>query len=266
MSKHNHRHRNHHNGGRRGASPNPMPMRASKERLSPNRIQAAKKELRASVDQGKAAVVSEAADLKSSFDAELTAARSAAGNATQRAAAFARQAEQSMTRIAQSALASIKENPIPFALTGIGMTCTGVGLTWLLMRGGAAVASDAAAAVTGESHSPQGHGANGIGTSAQRSIKRIADEAGQLAQRAQSSVGEFAHASSDTLQRLTLDAKSRAQRLEATAEQTLRSHPLGVGASALALGVAIGWALPGTSREGRWFGAVAEKARAATAS
>jgi hypothetical protein len=53
-------------------------------------------------------------------------------------------------------------------------------------------------------------------------------------------------------------AQYRAQRVEDRFEQTLRSNPLAVGAVALALGSAVGLALPQTQRENQLMGETRE--------
>ena len=58
-----------------------------------------------------------------------------------------------------------------------------------------------------------------------------------------------ASAAGETASSLTTQAQYGAQRLEDRFQQSLRTNPLAVGAMALALGTAIGLALPQTERE-----------------
>jgi hypothetical protein len=130
-------------------------------------------------------------------------------------------AQSRMREGGRALLATVRSNPIPVALAGVGVTATGVGVTWLLVQSRNSEA--------GAQRTARGNGAGVAQRSARRKVAHVAGQAGQ------------------NVQHLAQDMKTRGRR-------TLAQHPLAVGAAALAVGTAIGAALPSTVREGRWLG------------
>jgi len=183
---------------------------------------------------------------------------------------------------------TIRENPIPAALVGLG-------LGWLFMnrssrtpvrysgrgsvRGAQTYANDRRGyydnqRVYYENRSPyyenrQGYNNTGmidqgrqvVGNTldrAQSTAGNIASNVGDTASNIASSVGDTASniASSvgDTASYLGDQAQYQAQRVEDRFQQTLQTNPLAIGAMAVALGTAVGLALPQTERENQLMG------------
>lgn len=175
--------------------------------------------------------------LKSSVGNEISTdidrASTALGGVQQRAGEIATEARNMMVRASESTLRTIKENPVPVALAGIGIACAGAGLTWLVLSGGAKAAQTAA----------ESEQAEGLGTRVQGSLKH----AGKGMKRAGRSAGE-------TMSKLAHDAAEPLKRAEHAVEGAASEHPLVVGAALLAAGTAIGLAIPRSKLENGWIG------------
>jgi hypothetical protein len=125
--------------------------------------------------------------------------------------------------LANSALKTVKENPVPFALAGAGVVCAGAGITWLLLSSAkSAAASEGASSQSSMPSMKQ----------AKKTMKRAGEKASQLAH----------------------DALEGGKKLETSVEDVVREHPIAVGAALLATGAAIGLAMPRTALEDTWLG------------
>lgn len=102
---------------------------------------------------------------------------------------------------------------------------------------------DTASNLAGQVSNTASNVAGQVGGTASSFAHTVGDTAGNLAQ----TVGETASS-------LTTQAQQGAQRLEDRFQSTLRSNPLAIGAVALALGTAVGLALPQTERENALMG------------
>jgi hypothetical protein len=127
--------------------------------------------------------------------------------------------------IASSALKTVKENPVPFALAGAGVVCAGAGITWLLLSGAKSAADAAGEGASTKSSMPSMK-------QAKKTMKRAGEKASQLAH----------------------DALEGGKKLETSVEDVVREHPIAVGAALLATGAAIGLAMPRTALEDTWLG------------
>lgn len=195
----------------------------------------------------------------------------------------------------------IRENPIPAALTGVG-------IGWLVMsfrnRSTTSSYSGRTSGYTGrqnygttpyveaESRYPyrdyrnfnnQSLGTAGYGTSSygtgssgnstmqnvQGKVGDVAgqaqDTAGQIANQAQNAIGQaqdtatqFANQAQDTAGQLANQAQYQAQRAGNELDRLIHERPLAVGLGALALGLAIGLAIPETPQENEWMGETRE--------
>jgi hypothetical protein len=88
----------------------------------------------------------------------------------------------------------------------------------------------------------QANGAGAANRSSQSKQQLPVNQAKQLAGRAQETLSSAARSASDRMEGLTQDA-----------ERAFKSYPLGVGAVAMAIGFALGLAIPSTVKEGRWL-------------
>jgi hypothetical protein len=221
-----------------------------------------------------------------------------------KAEAMLRDAGETVSEARASLIDTIRENPIPSAMVGIG-------LGWLLMNRRShpqhrtryteryqgtmqyypshpAYRGDAMAMRSGEYYDREGEGmmAQGqrrandamhrtqdaaghmasrmqetAGDAASRAqeaaanvASRVQDTASDVADRVQDAAGTAVHRAQDTAGMLAERTAFQAQRVEDRFRNALRDNPLGVGALALALGTAVGIALPGTERENELMG------------
>jgi hypothetical protein len=173
--------------------------------------------------------------LKSSVGDELStdldSARIAVRSAQQRAGEMAGEARDMMARASASTMRTIKENPVPVALAGIGIVAAGAGLTWLILSSGAKAVEQGAQSAASEL--PKGD---------------------SLVKSARKGVTKAGRAASDKVSQLAHDATEQAKRAEQAVEGAVSEHPLIVGAALLAAGTAIGLAIPRTKLENGWLG------------
>lgn len=180
-----------------------------------------------------------------------TMARSAAGRASE-------------TR--HTVVDTIRENPVPVAIVGIG-------LSWILMnrrRQGRYAESRYAAAGYGYAGGPYGRdpyarGAEAGGMSGEPgAVGR--ERASNVGEQVRETAGELAERAQDAARQVT----TRAQDVAGTARDRTRyqagqlkdqfyENPLAIGAAALALGLAAGIALPRTEREVEFMGGARDR-------
>jgi gas vesicle protein len=83
---------------------------------------------------------------------------------------------------------------------------------------------------------------------------RVQHSAGQLADQAQYTVGTLSDQAQHAAASLAEEARRRALRIETRVGRTFDDNPIGLGAAAVAMGLAIGMALPRTRREDELLG------------
>jgi ElaB/YqjD/DUF883 family membrane-anchored ribosome-binding protein len=144
---------------------------------------------------------------------------------------------------------TIRANPVPAALTGIG-------LGWLLVSAGRS-SSSAQARYGGKAYSypptydysPRYEEQGAEGSSAGQALERARDKVGETASQAQDRAGEVADQAQDRVSRLGEQARYQAQRASGGFQRMLRENPLTVGALAVGVGAAVGLAVPQTGQE-----------------
>jgi ElaB/YqjD/DUF883 family membrane-anchored ribosome-binding protein len=175
---------------------------------------------------------------------------------------------------------TVKANPLPAALTGIG-------LGWLLVSArqqGSAPPRYRAEdyrvtneyAPVADKYLPQDRTEGAEGSSAGEPLGRARDKvgetathaqdkAGDLAGRAQDKAGDLGSRAQDRASRLGNQARHQARRAGGGFQRMLNENPLTVGALAVGTGAAIGLAIPETSKEHEVMGeardTVVEKAQ-----
>jgi hypothetical protein len=117
-------------------------------------------------------------------------------------------------------------------------------------------------------------GVSHLAHQAQDAAHSVGEKVGNLAHQASEGVTSLAHRAGEGAGALAHDARDAASRLATTAtsagrsayhgveqgfENTLRDNPLALGAVALAVGAAIGLALPHTEREDEWLGGTRDR-------
>jgi len=183
---------------------------------------------------------------------------------------------------------TIKQNPIPAALAGIG-------LAWLMMnrqsaparpqrysylddRGYGRVRNDRysrdgddrrgygyEAYSSRPGYAPRQPEAPGLMDRAQGTVSQAADQVGEVASRAGNAIGQAAGQAGEAASslvgqaqeatgNLVDQAQQQTRRVEDRVGRAMQDTPLAVGAVALALGAAIGLAVPATTKEQEMFG------------
>jgi ElaB/YqjD/DUF883 family membrane-anchored ribosome-binding protein len=145
---------------------------------------------------------------------------------------------------------TIRANPLPAALTGIG-------LGWLLVstiRGGSeqerygerTYAYDYPATYD---YPPHHEERTTNGPSAGEALGRARDKVGENATQAQERAAEVAGRTQDRVGSLADQARYRARRASGGFQRMLQENPLSVGALAVGVGAAVGLAIPESSKE-----------------
>ena len=155
---------------------------------------------------------------------------------------------------------TIRQNPLPAALTGIG-------LGWLFVNARKQGSSrptyrDAAhrdaAYVQGypptNEYAPAAPGypsryEGESGSSTGQALGNARDKVGETATQAQDKAGEVASRTQDRVSNLGEQARYQAQRASGGFQRMLRENPLAVGTLAVGVGAAVGLAIPETSKE-----------------
>jgi len=141
---------------------------------------------------------------------------------------------------------TIRANPLPAALTGIG-------LTWLFASARRSQSSGRPSYYRGRTYDypPPYYDERTTtsGPSAGEALGRTRDRVGETASRAQDRAGQVASQAQDRVSDLSDQAQYQTRRAGDEFQRVLRESPLTVGALAVGVGAAIGLALPQTSRE-----------------
>ena len=176
---------------------------------------------------------------------------------------------------------TIRQNPVPAAMVGLG-------LGWLFMnrrssnqgryarydetrryRGqpayyGAGYAGDRYTygtsqgdydrGVVGRAQDTAGHAIHRAQDAVGGAVDQAQETIGSVVSQAQDTAGNVVSQAQETAGYLAEQAQFQAQRVEDRFQSTLYENPLAVGAAAIALGTAIGFALPHTERENQLLG------------
>jgi ElaB/YqjD/DUF883 family membrane-anchored ribosome-binding protein len=97
-----------------------------------------------------------------------------------------------------------------------------------------------------------------IANQAQNAMSQAQDTATQFASQAGDTAGQFANQAQDTAAQLANQAQYQAQRAGNELERLIHERPLAVGLGAMAIGLAVGLALPETPQENEWMGETRE--------
>jgi hypothetical protein len=142
---------------------------------------------------------------------------------------MATEATETVREVGDSLVETIKRNPIPAAMVGVG-------LGWLLMSGRSS--------------------RDGDGDAVRHAQARVGSMASDAQHKVDEAMGQVGRVTDD----VTYQARTMADDLTSTASDMYRSNPLAIGAIAVAVGTAVGLALPATSFERRTLGEPAREA------
>ena len=220
----------------------------------------------------RAEVKAEIAEAKAKVKEELIEAKAALRGATiGKVETMVQNAQDTVKDTGRSIVATIRANPVPAALAGIG-------LAWLLMNrqgarsggrrmvrgsrnGGLAHEQIRVSGYDeqGASHDGQGalSGAMGqVGDKAsdvahaiQRKAAETAHQAGELVHDAQGSISAATREAGQAVEQFAHETQARARRIERRVSQAYRENPLAIAAAVLAAGTAVGLMIPATHRE-----------------
>ena len=149
----------------------------------------------------------------------------------------------------QSIWTTIRENPVPAALSAIG-------LTWLFVnRGGKSDGGRRHETGFEPEEYGRGYGRDrGLGRQTGSAVQQVKERASDVVDSAQQKAGELVSAAGETAERVADRAQVQARRVEQAVERWMGDNPVALGAVALAAGTALGLALPRTENEDRLLG------------
>ena len=143
---------------------------------------------------------------------------------------------------------TIRANPLPAALTGIG-------LGWLFVNARRQSSEQlryqdrAYAYPPVDDYPPRYEDEGADGSSAAQAAERAKDKVGETAERAQDKAEELASRTQDGAGQLSNRAQYQVRQVGDGFQRVLQENPLTVGALAVGVGAAIGLAIPETSKE-----------------
>ena len=138
----------------------------------------------------------------------------------------------------------IRQNPVPAALTGIG-------LTWLFVnrRRGSSGQARYRDRAYDYGYPTRYEDRTTSRSSAGEAMSRAQDRAGEVASQAQDRASEVASQAQDRVSNLTHQARYQATRASGGFQRMVRENPLAMGAVALGAGAALGLAIPQSTHE-----------------
>ncbi|MBA3465161.1 MAG: DUF3618 domain-containing protein [Deltaproteobacteria bacterium] len=256
-------------------------------------FQEAKQALKDELKEAKAAIKSEVVEeidaAKTRFSEEVTQAKAAMREATiGKVEDMVHDARDRVREVRRSVTETIKDNPIPAALAGLG-------LAWLFIegrrsranrdRGVQRMRNDTRQLNRGDrmARNDQSYGygyasgdegesdreskgfaqeakdkvsgaAHRVGDTASAVAHRVADTASDVAHRVGDTVSGAAHRVQHTAVDLAHGAGKQARRVQRRGTELFRENPLAVGAALLALGTVVGLSIPRTDTEDEWMG------------
>jgi len=204
------------------------------ERLSPDRIMGQVKESVRDATIGKVEkVMQNVGDKITSATEPAVEAMGRAGNA--------------IKETGSSVAGTVRQNPIPAALIGLGVGMLIVNRFRNNTRG-------AKYSVREHGYSPRGLPSD-LGYSPDEYDQAM----GRSYDRMNNTGGGIAQSTTETMSRVGRQARDGAVRVSSQIERVVRENPLAVGAAAIAVGAAVGLALPTTTVEQEYMGEASER-------
>jgi len=205
-------------------------------------------------------------------DATVGKVEQMANNVAETASGFVEEARYTAQDAGGGILETVKRNPIPAAMAGIG-------LGWLFMNRSSASQSRRSSwdqarwtgndrtdrygggyGAYGSSYSGSQGSGQGLTDRASGAVEQVGQQAGQIADTVGSKVTDVADQARSTAQQVPNQVGNVARDVQWNAQRMVEDNPLAVGAIAVAVGAAIGMVLPETQTEQRVLGPAAEKA------
>jgi ElaB/YqjD/DUF883 family membrane-anchored ribosome-binding protein len=158
---------------------------------------------------------------------------------------------ETVSQTRRSIVETVTANPIPSALVGIG-------LAWLLMNRGDGQANRPGSSNGRRSGNPSGERSDDSdqswGDRASAMAGEIQGTATELAGKIRESAAGAIDQAQGAASRIADQAQTQGRRAQQHFDTAMRDGPLAVGAIALAMGTAVGLALPRTRKENEWMG------------
>lgn len=254
---------------------------AIEERLSPAHLKEQVKSVKDAVigeyheakDHVKEDVSRELREAKDKLTGEINHVRGAVREATVgRVEHMVHDARDTVTDAGSTIVDTIRANPIPAALVAVGLgwlfvSARGTSESSMrgriaqaprrMLAGGQRVAGNAmhgAADMAHEATGAVGHLAHDVGDRVGHLAHEVGDRVGHVAHDVGDAAMHFGHETRVRGGRVIRGAGRQMRRAEQTFEGALHDNPLVFGAVAIAVGAAIGLALPNTRREDEWMG------------
>jgi Protein of unknown function (DUF3618) len=179
-------------------------------------------------------------------------------------------AGQTVQQTSNTLVSTIRENPVPAALAGLG-------IGWLMMRMRSSSGSSSYASANGNRYGRRldsygytqpyratyGQGGSGQGGGPADAVRDAADQATMRAQQLGADVQYRAQDAVDSVQQGARDMQYQAQAAMSDAQwqldRTLNDNPLALGALALGVGAAVALAIPATQKERELVGEQRDK-------
>lgn len=196
-----------------------------------------------------------------------TSASDMVNNVGQQAGEMVSNAGQTAQQAGSGIVDAIRRNPVPAAMVGIG-------LGWFAMsnRGSSSTSrysdwsdggrnwgdsnrmSGGSWDTTGYGDSGSGFGGQGFTDKVGNTAGRVGDTAGQVVGNVQQTAGDVMQNVQQTAGQVPYQVQGVARQVQDNAGRMIQENPLAVGAIALALGTAVGMALPSTQKEQQILG------------
>jgi len=163
-------------------------------------------------------------------------------------------AEETIQRTGYSVYDSIRRNPVPLAMAGLG-------LVWFFTSHRREHRHFMEESHRGEEGHRGGRRVRGEGitTRVREAAHEVAGKAERLEEGVESKVTEAARGAKEKVKQVAHDAGETGRRIERRLEDKFYDNPLAAGAIALAAGTAIGLAIPISRKEEEWMGPTRDK-------
>jgi len=216
-----------------------------------NAVDTAKETVGTAMDTAKEAAGTAVDRTKQVMSSAVDTAREAAGTAADRTKRVVSSASDTVVGVSSTVSDTVRRDPLPVALAGIG-------IGWLLISARKR-AQEQQWNQDGRYRDPyldfREESASGSAALPQ-AFAQVQSKVGEIAGQAQEKVGEMVSQVQSQASQLSSQAELRARQAVDGYERMFMENPLGVGAVALALGVALGLSVPETQPERRMLGGV----------
>lgn len=155
---------------------------------------------------------------------------------------------------------TLKNNPVPTVLTGVGLAWLAMNQNKPFQPGSASSGSGLGGMVSqvadqvSQAFSGAGDRLHGAADTARDHGQSLRSKAGDLSERATDSLDAMASQLTDNAHDVGQRVQEQASEVKGQFEQLLKEQPLVLAAIGIALGAALGAALPSTRKEDEWMG------------